>query len=99
MVQNEPVLNWSAEYETDMKFELERSYNNADFSVIKTVTSNPTAAYTYTEASVNKNQSAAYYRIKGSSRDGSIKYSETRMLKLTSASSTLSVSVYPNPTV
>jgi hypothetical protein len=97
MVHDQPVLYWSAEYEPDMKFELERSYNNVDFCVIKTMYSHTTASYSFTDAMAAVANPVISYRIRATSAvDGSVKYSEIRFVK-TKQSSAAAFSVYPNP--
>ena len=96
-VENRPTLFWSAEYEADMKFEIERSYDNSNFNVIKTTTSNADAVYSYTDNNADMQNATIYYRIKGTSITGEVKYTETRVVKNT-AKSTASFKLFPNPT-
>jgi hypothetical protein len=93
-----PVLYWGAEYEENMQFEIERSYDNLHFSVIATSTSNRTAVYTYNDATADMSQEVISYRIKGTSRvDGAVKTTTIQMVR-PGKTATVSVSVYPNPT-
>lgn len=95
-VQDQPVLFWSAEYEQNMKFEIERSGDGINFQTIRIAYSNSSAAYSYTDASNQLN--AAYYRIKGiSSIDGSVKYTEIRSVRFNNTNT--SISIYPNPAI
>jgi len=96
-VQDQPTLFWSAEYEADMKFEIERSYDNSSFNVIKTATSNGEAVYSYTDNNADMQNATIYYRIKGTSITGEVKYTETRVVK-NIAKSTASFKLFPNPT-
>lgn len=91
-----PVLNWSAEFEPGMKFELERSFDQTSFTLIHTQISEATAAYAYSDRTVPAGQDVVYYRVKATGTDGDIKYTETRMVK-TGSSKTSAISVYPNP--
>lgn len=94
VVQNQPVLFWSAEYEPGMKFEVERSFDGTNFQLVQTAYSNSSAAYSFTD--VNNQSRSAFYRIKGKSAvDGSVKYTETKSVSF--AKSNTTVSVYPNP--
>lgn len=96
LVQGQPLITWSAQFEAGMKFEVERSYDNANFTSVATISSNNTKTYSYTDASFEKNN-IIYYRIKATSAaNGAVKYTETKMVK-TSSNSTV-FSVYPNPT-
>lgn len=98
MVQQTPVLTWSAEYEAGMQFEIERSYDNSSFTTISSVTSNNTANYTYTDAGADGSRAYIAYRIKGTSMiNGSVKYTEVRLIK-NREDQTASIAIYPNPT-
>src|SRR5262249_52764006 len=66
-------------------------------TAVKTTISQPSASYSYTDITADMNQSTLYYRIKGTSADGSIKYTETKLLR-TSEKQNVSISVFPNPT-
>lgn len=95
-VQDQPVLFWSAEYEPNMKFEIERSYNGMNFQLINTMYSNVSAAYSFTDR--NNQSNSAYYRIKGTSAiDGAVKYTDIKAVNF--GKSTATVSVYPNPVI
>ncbi|HYC30539.1 MAG TPA: hypothetical protein VEB42_17005, partial [Chitinophagaceae bacterium] len=93
--QQSPVLTWSAEYEAGMKFEIERSYDNAGFQTISSVVSNSSGSYSYTD--VNATGQLIYYRIKSTGSNGAVKYSEVRVVKL-KEDQAVSFAVYPNPT-
>ncbi|HEU4470846.1 MAG TPA: T9SS type A sorting domain-containing protein [Flavisolibacter sp.] len=98
MLQDQPVLYWSADYEPGMLFEIQRSYDNVNFTVISNATSNNTAAYSFADAGIDRHQVAVYYRIKGvSAVDGDVKYTDTRMIRIAEAK-TATLSLYPNPT-
>lgn len=92
--KNVPQLTWGAAYETGMRFEIERSYNGTSFTAIATMYSNQTAKYQYNDASVNAG--VVYYRIKGYSEDGDIKFTEVKKLQIAAAEQQ-TVSIYPNP--
>lgn len=91
-----PLLGWSAGYEPGMKFELERSFDQTVFTLIHTQTSDPSAAYTYTDRTVPPGHDAVYYRVKATATDGDIRYTETRMVK-TGSNKASAISIYPNP--
>lgn len=94
-VQNLPVLSWSAQFEPAMKFEVERSTDNANFRTITTVYSNTARTYSYTDAAVEKG-SILYYRIKATSANGAVKYTEIKTVKIAGTIGT-SLSLYPSP--
>lgn len=94
LVQNQPVISWSAQYEANMKFEVERSTDNRSFVAVDVQISNASKNYSFTDKT-NTN-GVLYYRIKATSANGSVKYTETKTVKLTSFEASL-LSVYPNP--
>lgn len=94
--QKEVTLNWSAQFEEGMEFDVERSYDNNNFSAVSSLMSNKTKTYAYSEA-FPETASVVYYRIKATSAiDGAVKYTDTKVLKLNNTNTT-SLSVYPNP--
>lgn len=93
-VQNQAVLNWSAQYEAAMKFGVERSYDNIKFLSVATLLSNSSKTYTYTDAAAQQNR-VVYYRIKATSADGTVKYTDTKTIKFSGPS--LPLTLYPNP--
>jgi hypothetical protein len=95
--QGQPLLSWSADYEANMKFELERSFDQVNFNKINEQVSNNTASYSYTDQTVPAAQTVAYYRIKATSADGEVKFSETRMVKLSGSAKSSVISLFPNP--
>jgi Secretion system C-terminal sorting domain len=98
LVDKQPLLEWGADYEANMQFQIERSYNNADFAIIHTGVSANAANYTYNDETADMSQAAIYYRIKGLSTDGSIKYTEVKVVK-PAQKTNVSVSLYPNPAI
>lgn len=94
MVQGNPVLNWSAQHSGEAKFEVERSYDNSNFTAVTTVVSNATKTYSHTDGEA-KNYTTVYYRVKATNTNGTIIYTGTKMLKAPSTNTTFSV--YPNP--
>ncbi|RYZ28305.1 MAG: T9SS type A sorting domain-containing protein [Chitinophagaceae bacterium] len=95
LVQNQAAITWSAEYEANVKFEVEKSTDRTNFKSITTASSNTTKSYAHTDANVEKN-TVVYYRIKATSLNGAVKYTDTKSLKIAGTASALSV--YPNPT-
>lgn len=95
--------SWVTEQEINHDyFELERSFNNKDFSTVAMIlgakSSNGVSNnYDYTDKSAElKNQSIAYYRLKQVDKDGRITYSEVRLVKFASGND-VKVQVSPNP--
>lgn len=95
MVQQQPVILWSAEYEANMKFEIERSYDQINFEPISSIYSNSNASYTFTDVSISKSKAAAYYRIKAVSINGAPNYTDVKSVQLNKRQTT--TSIYPNP--
>lgn len=93
--KNVPQLTWTAMYEPGMRFEIERSTNGKNFAQVASVYSNETASYQYKDAAITTG--VVYYRIKGLSLDGDVKFTEVKTVKL-AASEQQSFNVYPNPT-
>lgn len=100
MIQQQPVLNWSAEYEAGMRFDIERSYDNTNFSVIGTTTADNTGSYSFTDVNADLSNAFISYRIKGlSALSGLVKYTEIRVIRSNKETQTAAISMYPNPTV
>jgi len=98
-VQELPLLTWSAEYEAGMQFEIERSYDNSNYQSIARLSANSAGSYSYTDAQANMSNEYISYRIKGISTNGSVKYSEVRLIRNNVATAAaIAVNVFPNPT-
>lgn len=99
MVQQQPLLTWSAEYEAGMRFEIERSYDNTNFTVISSMAADNAGSYSFTDVNADLNNATVSYRIKGvSTASGVVKYTEIRMIR-SRETQTATISLYPNPTV
>lgn len=94
---NTVVLNWKTATEINSKsFVIQRAVNN-DFKDIATIASNNLAngsSYNYTDLSPLSGLSS--YRLKMVDLDGTVAYSEMRLVKETVSSSS-DFTVYPNP--
>jgi hypothetical protein len=96
LIQNRPELSWSARFEANMKFDVERSYDNVTFNTIGQQVSNSTKKYFFTDDKVEGN-TVVYYRIKATSAvNGSVKYTQTKTVKM-GATALNKMSIYPNP--
>ena len=94
---NIPVLYWSAEYESGVVFEIQRSYDGANFQSIKNLPSDYTRAeYTYNDALVNTQRPVAFYRIKAIGLNGGEKYSQIRTVRFRNSHG-VSLYISPNP--
>ncbi|MBV8255510.1 MAG: T9SS type A sorting domain-containing protein [Chitinophaga sp.] len=92
-------LDWTTSKEiNNLQFEVERRYEKDEaFSTIavvpsKAVNGNSTSPLSYTLNDPNDYDDNTYYRIKAVAKDGTITYSEIRMVP-----PVFSVQVYPNP--
>ena len=95
---NGNLIAWSTLSETDNShFELERSGNGTDFSVIKNImgkgNSSVKTDYAYTDA--NAPAGTNYYRLKQVDRDG--KYAYSNVIGIDNALFSTAFTVYPNP--
>ena len=91
----QPVLTWTTATEKDFdRFEIERSYNGRDFSMLaKVPATGSNSSYVYhDEIAVDGNN---FYRLKMVDKDGS--YSYSTMVKAFVTCNTADVKVYPNP--
>lgn len=77
-------------------FELQRSYNAADFEKVTTVSSTGATNYNYTDAGFNRNEDHLFYRLKVTDQAGQYKYSNVVELNL-DHSMDLTLKVSPNP--
>ena len=99
--QGEKVsVKWSVENEINMaKYEVEKSVNGKDFLLANTTLiagkTNGTANYYWLDASSDNGN--VFYRIKGISIDGSIKY--TAVMKVNMLQNGSVFTVYPNPII
>lgn len=91
-------VQWDILTETDTKeYEVEKADANFRFSKVGTVpaTGNNGSSITYTWFDAFPNQGNNYYRIKGISLDGNVKYSAIVNVKLTGTKNTIVIA--PNP--
>lgn len=99
MVQQQPLLTWAAEYEAGMHFDIERSYDNTNFTVIASATSDNAGSYSYTDTKADLSNAFISYRIKGiSAQSGMVKYTEIRVVRSNKETQAATISMYPNPT-
>jgi len=97
MLSNDiPLLTWSAEFSSGTVFEIQRSYDSRNFSLIKTLPyKEGQSEYEYSDKSVNTQAPFAYYRIKAIEISGVEKYTHTRAVKFTHKPG--SIYTAPNP--
>jgi hypothetical protein len=80
-------LKWRVSEEKNLaKYELERKIDNGNFSVVATVNSRNSSietSYTHTDDISNTSGSNYYYRVRMVDRDGSDRYSNVIVLKVT----------------
>ena len=91
-----PLLIWSAEFDRQTVFEIQRSYDGRSFSAIDQVQSiEGRTDYRYNDRFVNDQSNLVYYRIKAVELDGDVKYTQTRIVKFNHKPG--SVYTAPNP--
>lgn len=90
-----PLLTWSANYEADSRFDVQRSFDNVNYVKVNTQIATTGSQYTHTDNSLEK-ATVVYYRVKATSRTGAVTYTETKNIRLGNDSKA-ELSVYPNP--
>jgi len=94
---NIPALTWSAEMDNATNFEIERSYDGANFSSVAFVMSAATSSeYKYNDQLVNTQAKVVYYRIKAIEPSGAQKYSDVRAVRFSNTQN-ITVQTTPNP--
>jgi hypothetical protein len=82
LLDNVPVLNWSAEFQQGTVFEIQRSYDGRNFSPIESLLyEEGRSGYQYRDRNVNTQSAVAYYRIKAIEISGVEKYTQIRFVK------------------
>ena len=91
-----PLLLWSAEFDRQTVFEIQRSYDGRNFSTINQVASiERKTDYRYGDRLVNMQSNVVYYRIKAVQTGGEVKYSQIRTVRF--ARPGTAVQTVPNP--
>lgn len=104
LAQQENVrLNWQTSQEKNSShFDIERAEDGVNFVKIGRIqaalNSSTVQQYTYTDNNIETLSGNIYYRLKMIDNDGSAKYSDVKVVKL-SLEPSLAISVYPNPAV
>jgi hypothetical protein len=95
-------LNWDISNNRDASaFYIEYSFNNRDFNQLVSLQPNnqrDMASYNFTGPWLSNSPPVVYYRIKVTTRDGKIKYSNIIVLKNTDSDKDPFITIYPNPT-
>jgi Secretion system C-terminal sorting domain len=92
---NTTNLQWAIENANDVQyFDVEKSTDAAQYFKISSLQPNSTNSYSFKE--FNNFTAKSYYRIKATLKDGTVKYSEVRLI---SKQTNDEVLVYPNPVV
>lgn len=90
-----PVLTWDAEFGNGTVFEVERSYDGRNFSVVASMNYVVNQSqYVYNDRLVNQNFNLVYYRIKATEPNRPAKYTTVKAVRFGSKQGTL---VFPNP--
>ena len=81
LLKDIPLLTWSAEFDRQTIFQIQRSYDGSNFSAIKELPSeNGRSEYRFNDELVNVNAPVVYYRIKAIQVNGIEKYTQTRIV-------------------
>lgn len=100
MLNSDVAVNWSVSDEWNIeKYEIERSESGANFTsiVTKAALGNSDVPVTYSGVDVSPAPGVYYYRIKTTSRNGVVAYSDVVKIKVVKA--TAGLYVFPNPVV
>jgi SdrD B-like domain/Secretion system C-terminal sorting domain len=90
---NSAVLVWKVSAERDVQaYTLERSVNNQNFAAIYTTNSDGRSEYS--KVDIDPGTGVYYYRVKVANLDGSIEYSEVRIIRFDSKGT---ITIFPNP--
>ncbi|HLF47424.1 MAG TPA: T9SS type A sorting domain-containing protein [Chitinophagaceae bacterium] len=97
-------LAWTTVEEKNFNlFEVERSFDGADYKTISLVfangSTNSKTNYSYTDNVKDIAKSIIYYRLKMVDIDGSFKYSDVRVIRIGEQTETAKIITYPNPAV
>lgn len=94
---NTPVVQWSVQQSSGARFEVQRSFDGADF-IAAAHFQNEQTTYEFADRAVNMNRSpVVYYRVKASLPNGNESYSEVKMLRLDQTAKPNPIAVSPNP--
>ena len=99
-VNGQVQLNWQTGTEINSKdFVVEKSVDGISFTTAGTVSAAGNAAIPVNYACTDKNPASGknYYRLKLIDKDGATDYSNVITVTIASASTTTTISVYPNP--
>jgi len=97
LFDNIPGLTWSAVYDRDAIFEIQRSYDGINFDPIKKLpTEYGRSEYDFSDRQVNTQSPVVYYRIKTTGSGGADKYTATRMVKFSNKKE-VTIHTAPNP--
>ena len=97
LVNEIPNLIWSAEFDKQTIFEIERSYDGRHFSKIDQVSAiEGKKDYRYNDKSVNTQSRVAYYRINAFELGSDPKYSRIKLVRFDKSVIT-SMQIVPNP--
>ena len=90
------AVNWSVVNQLKIaNYEVERSTDGSNFASIATTKADNTSSYSIEDKNIPITANTLYYRIKSIGEDGSFKYSNVALLKLSTINYQLSI--YPNP--
>ncbi|MBS1575028.1 MAG: T9SS type A sorting domain-containing protein [Bacteroidetes bacterium] len=97
LINEIPVLDWSAQFDPGTYYEVQRSYDNTNFVSVATIAAETNKTiYKYEDTKADNSKQVIYYRIKGIEPTGEEKFTAIRVIKRAN-SNNRSVVVSPNP--
>jgi Secretion system C-terminal sorting domain len=91
-----PLLLWSAEFDRQTVFEIQRSYDGRNFSTVDEIAAiEGRTDYSYNDRLVNNQSTLVYYRIKAVELGGEVKYTQLKTVRFSHKPG--SVYTAPNP--
>jgi hypothetical protein len=97
LVNDIPLLTWSAEFDRSTIFEIQRSYDGTNFYGIKEIPSEVgRSEYLFSDKLVNTQSPIVYYRIKATQLSGKEKYTQVRTVRFNNKQENYLVTA-PNP--
>lgn len=97
LVNDIPLLTWSAEFDRSTIFEIQRSYDGTNFYGIKEIPSEVgRSEYLFSDKLVNTQSPIVYYRIKATQLSGEEKYTQVKTVRFNSKQESNLVTA-PNP--
>lgn len=101
ILNNYPVVSWSANFDEGTLFMVQRSENGIDFTSVGSVASkSENKNYSFTDQTLSINHaSVMYYRVYAIGQTGNQKYTDIKSVRFEAVAANGTISAYPNPFV